>query len=314
MSEALPPLGNAMSLLLLPDKAHFTVMDYLSARDVTSLITMTSERSTKDLRAALGHCLADRLRRADEIARPRVGFSITYAVRKLPTLARKLALLDKSERRDWYIMPGDDVSEQLRALFRGRTMKDGDHIVFAPGTYRLDDTTILYHHDRWHDQLFRNITLRGTGGDPTKVILCAEEGCCLDNLFFVCRDPECYRGPEHPVIQFSGLTFRNDHRTRGRNAIVYALGDVEVIMKDCSVLCPRVRPTSSCPCGQEHAPRVCGRCKTQHYCSRECQVADWPVHRKACSTGTPVSGPQNMLGKFRQPLFAGTFRDYLPPH
>ena len=258
-AAALPPPEKATSLLLLPDKAHYTMVDYLSARDVTSLIMTTSERSTKDLRAALGHCLADRLRRADEIARPRVGFSI--GVRRLPT-SRKLALLDKSERRDWYITPGDDVSEQLRALFRGRTMKDGDHIVFAPGTYRLDDTTILYHHDRWHDQLFRNITLRGTGGDPTKVIICAEEGCCLDNLFFVCRDPECYQGPEHRVIHFSGLNFRNGHLMRGRNAIVCALGDVDVVMEDCRVL-----PSRDAREGK--------------------------------------SRRQNILGKFKQPLFPG---------
>ena len=201
MSAALPPHEKAMSLLLLPDKAHFTVVDYLSARDVTSLITMTSERSTKDLRAALGHCLADRLRRADEIARPRVGFSI--GVRRLPT-SRKLALLDKWERRDWYITPGDDVSEQLRALFRGRKMKDGDHIVFAPGTYRLDDTTILYHHDRWHDQLFRNITLRGTGGDPTKVIILCRGRLLLRQSLLCVSRPGVLPGsgtPGHPVLR-----------------------------------------------------------------------------------------------------------------
>jgi len=27
---------------------------------------------------------------------------------------------------------------------------------------------------------------------------------------------------------------------------------------------------------------VCSRCKTAYYCSRECQVADWKLHKKAC--------------------------------
>ena len=146
-------------------------------------------------------------------------------------------------------------------------MKDGDHIVFAPGTYRLDDTTILYHHDRWERQLFRNITLRGTGGDPTKVIICAEEDYGLDHLFYVCREPGgpyptpiTYSGPEHPVVHFSGLTFRNDHLTQGRNAMVCAVGDVDVVMEDCRVLRPHDKKGGK---------------------------------------------RQNMLGKFRQPMYPG---------
>ena len=170
------------------------------------------------------------------------------------------------ERRDWPITPNDMVSEQLMALFSGREMKDGDHIVFAPGTYKLWTTAILYDHEG-STQILRNIALRGTGGDPTKVIICADEDDGLDHLFYVCREPGgpyptpiTYSGPEHPVVHFSGLTFRNDHLTRGRNAIVCAIGDVDVVMDDCRVLRPHDAPT--------------GR-------------------------------RQNMLGKFRQPLFLG---------
>ena len=269
-----------MSFLLLPDKAQYTIVDHLSAHDTMRLVMATSERAAKDLCAAMGHCLDDRLRRAK--ARQSRGFHVNYgyygfdAYLQDPTHIT-LRMLRKVERRDWYITPDDDVSEQLQKLFMGRdTLKHGDHIVFAPGTYHLDATTVLYDVEDGTvlpptSQFFRNITLRGTGGDPTKVIICAAEGCRLDHLFFVCREPgeridpegdgaSGYCGPEHAVIRFSGLTFRNDHLTRGRNAIVCAIGDVDVVMDDCRVLRPHDAPT--------------GR-------------------------------RQNMLGKFRQPLFLG---------
>ena len=159
---------------------------------------------------------------------------------------------------DWPVTPGDDVNEQLRVLFSGREMKDGDSIVFAPGTYHLNSTVILYGHDA-ESQILRNITLRGTPGD---VLICADEASRLDHLFFVCRDPECYQGPEHPAIHFSGLNFRNGHLMRGRNAIVCALGDVDVVMEDCRVL-----PSRDAREGK--------------------------------------SRRQNILGKFKQPLFPG---------
>ena len=158
----------------------------------------------------------------------------------------------------WHVEPGDDVTKELQELISGPKMKDGDSIVFAPGTYHLDSTVILYCHDA-ESQILRNITLRGTPGD---VLICADEASRLDHLFFVCRDPECYKGPEHPAIHFSGLNFRNGHLMRGRNAIVCALGDVDVVMEDCRVL-------------------------------------------KSRDAREGKSRRQNMLGKFKQPLFPG---------
>jgi zinc finger MYND domain-containing protein 10 len=34
---------------------------------------------------------------------------------------------------------------------------------------------------------------------------------------------------------------------------------------------------------EKQAFKRCSKCKSVWYCSRECQVADWPVHKEACN-------------------------------
>ncbi|KAI6132443.1 hypothetical protein EDD16DRAFT_406948 [Pisolithus croceorrhizus] len=46
-----------------------------------------------------------------------------------------------------------------------------------------------------------------------------------------------------------------------------------------------VRPalTTCAACGKGDVPlSKCGRCKTNKYCSRDCQVKDWRTHKKNC--------------------------------
>ena len=33
-------------------------------------------------------------------------------------------------------------------------------------------------------------------------------------------------------------------------------------------------------CGKPNAPSKCSKCKTTHYCNRECQALDWKRHKK----------------------------------
>jgi hypothetical protein len=37
-----------------------------------------------------------------------------------------------------------------------------------------------------------------------------------------------------------------------------------------------------CAACDKKGSSVCNRCKHARYCSRECQVADWPIHKKVC--------------------------------
>jgi splicing suppressor protein 51 len=57
---------------------------------------------------------------------------------------------------------------------------------------------------------------------------------------------------------------------------------------------PSVCAKCAQPAADGAALKQCGACKSQPYCSRECQVADWPAHKPACqrATGTgPAPAP-----------------------
>ena len=42
-------------------------------------------------------------------------------------------------------------------------------------------------------------------------------------------------------------------------------------------------------CASEEASSVCARCQAVRYCSRDCQRADWKVHKPACTADAAVS-------------------------
>ena len=41
-------------------------------------------------------------------------------------------------------------------------------------------------------------------------------------------------------------------------------------------------PEQCSVCGKESTSR-CSKCKTVYYCSRECQLRDWPNHKQSCN-------------------------------
>ena len=36
--------------------------------------------------------------------------------------------------------------------------------------------------------------------------------------------------------------------------------------------------------------RVCSKCRLAHYCSRQCQIDDWPVHKNDCLIQRAIRG------------------------
>lgn len=55
------------------------------------------------------------------------------------------------------------------------------------------------------------------------------------------------------------------------------------------------------PTTQTFTPNQCTRCKATTYCSRRCQVSDWPFHKRICnkpiSSATSIPAPPNLIIK-----------------
>ena len=227
-------------MLRLPRQAHYSICDKLCARDTARLIETASQwyREDDPRRAAFFACLADRVARARAVARNVVPGK---------TIASTLKFLEAVERRDWEITPtgrDGDCSGQLRKIIRSYTMslsdgyglKNGDDIVFPPGQYRLMRTVKLYVHDCLGERRIPQITLRGVGG-PSKALLYADTNT-LSCLFHIRGPTDLQSSVPNPVIQFSGLAFRNDSGGRTqRNSIVCCQGGYPKIhrVNDCHV-------------------------------------------------------------------------------
>ncbi len=245
-------------MLRLPRQAHSNLCDKLCARDTARLIETASQWSRKDdpRNAALRACLADRVARARAvIAARRHGTTddgssddeqLGYVVPG-KTIASTLKFLEAVERRDWKITPtgrDGDCSGQLRKILRSYTtsfsggFKDGDDIVFPPGEYRFVHIVAL--HIYFDGVRHPQITLRGVGG-PSKPLLYAD----TDTLFCLFNIRGKYQigsEPKNPVIQFSGLAFRNDTRFASRrNSIVRYRSPNVFRMDDCHVQTLRCR-------------------------------------------------------------------------
>lgn len=65
-----------------------------------------------------------------------------------------------------------------------------------------------------------------------------------------------------------------------------------------------------CSTCDKPAETRCGRCKCARYCSRQCQVADWSIHKKVCADfAGPVSDENRPSPEHRRILFFPTYSD-----
>ena len=226
-------------MLRLPRAAHYAICDSLCAHDTARLSETASQWYRKDdpRHAALRACVADRVARARVVT----GY--------VGTIASPLQFIEAVERRDWEITPtgrDGDCNGQLEKILRSYTtsfsggLKDGDDIVFPPGGYRLVRTIVL-------DTYIPQITFRRVDGpcaawpaDPQRAILYADRDT-VPCLFHIPRYHESYIGPKNPVIQFSGLTFRN----QGRFVNLSIVRRRQIYMS-CSASCPNILRMNDC--------------------------------------------------------------------
>ena len=58
--------------------------------------------------------------------------------------------------------------------------------------------------------------------------------------------------------------------------------EVDVAADDAATITPEPMPRCA-ECAAFGATKICVRCKSTHYCSKDCQLASWPTHKLICS-------------------------------
>merc|ERR1711924_404177 len=83
---------------------------------------------------------------------------------------------------------------------------------------------------------------------------------------------------------FDGLEFSEDYKPTGKGVVS------EAMIECCGnqVSCPHMDATMS---GKNRVKlSLCSRCGVVKYCSRECQRADWDMHKAFCKSTRSTTG------------------------
>ena len=114
--------------------------------------------------------------------------------------------------------------------------------------------------------------------------------CCLDvgiETFYCSRDCQVKHWKTHKTVCRTNSTTDNltNDNLRTKRLLQNKMKDLQSKMKELrdyeedSVPCENCCKNSS-EVGSKL--RVCSKCEFSHYCSRECQVGHWPVHKEIC--------------------------------
>lgn len=208
---------------------------WLSAREIATLASTT--RVWADLHAALLSNVRMRVDRANDYDSENWAEDNSWKPRRRHSSRRwsprtlqhrryteDLKYLDRLERRDYaFSSPGADV-DCVAALRRVISCtKPGDHIVLAPGTYRVSDCIEIG--DDCSSAMER-LTIRGGGGDRDKVVLVGQSQDDVDAVF------NLY---EAEGVTLSCLTIVNERRS-DEAVTVCCFSGHEILFENCVVL------------------------------------------------------------------------------
>ena len=105
--------------------------------------------------------------------------------------------------------------------------------------------------------------------------ICMHLSCCRKIMCKVCLDK---LGSMSYSTEFAGYQFQ--HTVKAKCPFCNKPADQMGTIKKFKIDDPHNHHCSSCD--KEKCTLKCGACKTEYYCSKECQAKDWPNHKNSC--------------------------------
>ena len=104
--------------------------------------------------------------------------------------------------------------------------------------------------------------------------ICMQLPCCQKIICKVCLDK---LGSMTYSTEFAGYQFQ--HTVKAKCPFCNKPANQMGIIKKFKIDDPHNHHCSSCD--KEKCTLKCGACKTEYYCSKECQAKDWPNHKNS---------------------------------
>ena len=183
------------------------------------------------------------------------------------------------------------------------------HFVTSPKTVDMIKTSFKTHPQLWNDDRYRKLALDVMKNIGTNMLLRVRS---THNCPTARESDDIVSVPNlEAAVSWARMIITFEHYESGSNDIDAALDNKEVRSKcrdfDSRSLFKFFRKRTSCSCLKElhlevrksvpksglcwscdkelerHLLMVCSRCMVTQYCSRKCQVADWPDHKEDCN-------------------------------